>query len=117
RPTPAQQDAIDRVAAALGDFGAFLLHGVTGSGKTEVYLNLISAVLQAGGQALVLVPEISLTPQLEATFRAAFPQSTLAVLHSAMQDVARTSSWLQAARGDAGIVLGTRLAVLAPLPR
>src|SRR5438034_2832024 len=112
-----QARALDRMAGALGSFGAFLLHGVTGSGKTEVYLHLIARVLARGGQALVLVPEISLTPQLEAVFRQAFPETRLALLHSGLEDVARTGSWLDAARGDAGIVLGTRLAVLAPLPK
>src|SRR5438046_6484412 len=64
-----------------------------------------------------MVPEISLTPQLEAIFRRAFPETRLALLHSGLEDVARTASWLDAARGDAGIVLRTRLAVLAPLPK
>src|SRR5438874_1543893 len=113
----AQARALDRMAGALGSFGAFLLHGVTGSGKTEVYLNLIARVLARGGQALVMVPEISLTPQLEAIFRRAFPETRLALLHSGLEDIARTASWLDAARGDAGIALGTRLAVLAPLPK
>src|SRR6195256_3223058 len=113
----AQARALDRMASALGSFSAFLLHGVTGSGKTEVYLHLIARVLARGGQALILVPEISLTPQLEAVFRQAFPETRQALLHSGLEDVARTGSWLDAARGDAAIVLGTRLAVLAPLPR
>src|SRR3989475_4921981 len=113
----AQARALDRMASALGSFGAFLLHGVTGSGKTEVYLHLIARVLAAGGQALVLVPEISLTPQLEARFREAFPEARLALMHSALEDIARTTAWLEAARGEAGIILGTRLAVLAPLPK
>src|SRR6267378_2437221 len=104
----AQARALDRMASALDSFSAFLLHGVTGSGKTEVYLHLIARVLARGGQALVLVPEISLTPQLEAVFRQAFPETRLALLHSGLEDVARTGSWLDAARGDAGIVLGTR---------
>jgi primosomal protein N' (replication factor Y) len=65
----------------------------------------------------VLVPEISLTPQLEARFRAAFPEANIALMHSALEDIARTKAWLAAARGDATIVLGTRLAVLAPLPK
>ena len=116
-PTPAQSHANERIAAAFGRFQPFLLHGVTGSGKTEVYLHLIARVLQRGLQALVLVPEISLTPQLEARVREAFPDTRLALLHSGLQDVARTSAWLEAARGEAGIVLGTRLAVLAPIPR
>jgi len=115
--TPAQRAAIERVCAALGTFSAFLLDGVTGSGKTEVYLHAIARVLERGDQAMVLVPEISLTPQLEARFREAFPDARIALLHSALEDVARTSAWLAAARGEAGIVLGTRLAVLAPLPR
>lgn len=109
-----QQKIVERVS---GGFAAFLLHGVTGSGKTEVYLHLVARALARGMQALVLVPEISLTPQLEARFREAFPEARLALMHSGLEDVARTSAWLAAARGEAGIVLGTRLAVLAPLPR
>jgi primosomal protein N' (replication factor Y) len=116
-PNPAQLEAIERIGAALGSFRVFLLHGVTGSGKTEVYLRLIAAVLARGRQALALVPEIGLTPQLEARFRQAFPGARIAVLHSALEDTARTHAWLDAVRGDAHIVLGTRLAVLTPLPR
>ena len=115
--TAAQAEAAHSIEAALGSFAAILLHGVTGSGKTEVYLHAIAEVVRAGGQALVLVPEISLTPQLEARFRAAFPQAQIALMHSALEDIARTRAWLAAARGDAAIVLGTRLAVLAPMPR
>jgi primosomal protein N' (replication factor Y) (superfamily II helicase) len=115
--TAAQHEAQTRIAAAQGRFQAFLLHGVTGSGKTEVYLSLIAQVLARGAQALVLVPEISLTPQLEARFRAAFPETRIAVLHSGLEDAARTSAWLAAARGEAAIVIGTRLAVLTPMPR
>ncbi|HEX2199176.1 MAG TPA: primosomal protein N' [Burkholderiales bacterium] len=114
--TEAQQAAVARIETAFGRFQPFLLHGVTGSGKTEVYLHLIARVLERGGQALVLVPEISLTPQLEARFRQAFPEARLALMHSGLEDIARTTAWLQAARGEAGIVLGTRLGVLAPLP-
>ena len=117
QPTAAQADAIEKIAAALGSFRVFLLHGVTGSGKTEVYLRLIERALVQGNQALVLVPEISLTPQLEARIRHAFPDTLTAILHSGLEDVARTSAWLACARGEAGIVLGTRLAVLAPIPR
>ncbi|MBM3384859.1 MAG: DEAD/DEAH box helicase [Betaproteobacteria bacterium] len=116
-PNPAQSDAVKRIGAALGGFKPFLLHGVTGSGKTEVYLHLVARVLERGGQALVMVPEIGLTPQLEARFRRAFPRENIAILHSALQAGARTHAWLDAARGDAGIVLGTRLAALTPLPR
>ena len=114
RLTSPQAEVLERIQDR---FGAFLLHGVTGSGKTEVYLHLVARALQRGLQALVLVPEISLTPQLEARFRAAFPDARLALMHSALEDVERTRAWLAAARGEAGIVLGTRLAVLAPMPR
>ena len=114
---PAQAEATARIGAALGSFRPFLLHGITGSGKTEVYLRLIAQVLSKRMQALVLVPEIGLTPQLEARFRQAFPATRIAVLHSALEDSARTHAWLDAARGDAPIILGTRLAVLTPLPR
>jgi primosomal protein N' (replication factor Y) (superfamily II helicase) len=115
--TADQTRVVDAIAAKLGKFAPLLLHGVTGSGKTEIYLNLIARVLARGDQALVLVPEISLTPQLEARFREAFPRARLALMHSGLEDIARTSAWLAAARGEASIVLGTRLAVLAPLPR
>ncbi|MGB3934577.1 MAG: primosomal protein N' [Burkholderiales bacterium] len=118
-PTPneAQRQAIERIGAALGGYRSFLLHGITGSGKTEVYLRLMAEVVARKRQALALVPEIGLTPQLEARFRQAFPQARIAVLHSALEDTARTHAWLDAARGDAQIVLGTRLAVLTPMPR
>ena len=115
--TADQASAVERIASKLSTFASVLLHGVTGSGKTEVYLHLIARVLERGEQALVLVPEISLTPQLEGRFREAFPEARLALMHSGLEDVARTSAWLEAARGDAQIVLGTRLAVLAPLPK
>ena len=115
-PTAAQRAAIERIAGTAG-FASLLLHGVTGSGKTEVYLHAIARIVERGAQALVMVPEISLTPQLEARFRAAFPDARIALLHSGLEDIARTSAWLDAARGDAAIVLGTRLAVLAPIPR
>jgi primosomal protein N' (replication factor Y) (superfamily II helicase) len=112
--TEAQAGVVRQVSP---EFGAYLLHGVTGSGKTEVYLNLVANTLKRGMQALVLVPEISLTPQLEARFREAFPDARLALMHSGLEDIARTGAWLAAARGEAGIVLGTRLAMLAPMPR
>jgi len=112
-----QQAAVAAVEDALGTFRSFVLYGVTGSGKTEVYLHLAAEVAARGGQTLVLVPEISLTPQLEARFRSAFPGTTVAVMHSGLEDTARTDAWLAAVRGEARIILGTRLAVLAPLPR
>jgi primosomal protein N' (replication factor Y) len=115
--TATQEEVVEAVESRFGSFNSFLLHGVTGSGKTEIYLHLAAKVLERGMQALILVPEISLTPQLEGRFREAFPETRLAVMHSGLEDIARTSAWLAAARGDAGIVLGTRLAVLAPLPK
>ena len=112
-------------STALADPGAaprpalqpILLHGVTGSGKTEVYLHAAEAALQRGRQALVLVPEINLTPQLEARFAARFPGRVLASLHSGLTPAQRLRNWLLAHLGLADLVLGTRLAVFAPLPR
>ncbi len=94
-----------------------LLHGVTGSGKTEVYLGLAADALGAGRQALVLVPEINLTPQLEARFGARFPAHRIVALHSGLTAAQRLASWLAAHLGLADLVLGTRLAVFASLPR
>ncbi len=94
-----------------------LLHGVTGSGKTEVYLHATEAALNQGRQVLVLVPEINLTPQLEARFAARFPGRVLASLHSGLTPVQRLRHWLLAHLGLADLVLGTRLAIFAPLPR
>jgi primosomal protein N' (replication factor Y) len=109
-----QKAAVDAVGAALGHFGAFVLHGVTGSGKTEVYLRLVEKVLQQGRRALVLVPEIGLTPQLVGRFRDRF-DTPMAVLHSALTDTERLSAWRQAFSGHARVVLGTRSAVFAPV--
>jgi primosomal protein N' (replication factor Y) len=113
--TPEQQAALDRLLPALGQFGVHLIHGVTGSGKTELYLRLIDAVLAQGLQALVLIPEIALTPQLEQHFRTRFPGRRMATLHSGLAEGARTENWLAAP--DSDILLGTRLSVFAPLPR
>ncbi len=115
--TETQGVALARILRDGTGFGTFLLHGVTGSGKTEIYFHLVADALARGRQALVLVPEIGLTPQLEARFRGAFPDTVVSVLHSGLEETARTSGWLRAASGEAGLVLGTRLAVLAPLPR
>jgi len=112
----AQQDAVSTVTAALDAFGVFLLDGVTGSGKTEVYLGIIDAVLARGQQALVLAPEIGLTPQLVARFQERFPVP-IAVLHSGLSDRERLCAWLAAKNGDAPIVIGTRSAVFTPLAR
>jgi primosomal protein N' (replication factor Y) len=93
------------------------LHGITGSGKTEVYVHLMHRALQQGGQALLLVPEINLTPQLEGYFRSRFPDAELVSLHSGLSDGERAQNWLRAQSGHARIVIGTRLAVFAPLPQ
>jgi primosomal protein N' (replication factor Y) len=98
-------------------FGVTVLFGVTGSGKTEVYLRWIARTLDAGGQALVLVPEIALTPALETAFRERFPGARLVVQTSAMAEVERARAWLSALEGRADIVLGTRLAVFTPLAK
>lgn len=111
-----QQAAVTALSAARG-FAAFLLYGITGSGKTEVYLQTIDAVLARGQQALVLIPEINLTPQLEGRFRARFPGVQMASLHSGLNDTERACNWLAALRGEAQIVLGTRLAVFTPMPK
>jgi len=94
-----------------------LLHGVTGSGKTEVYLRAAEAALDAGRQALVLVPEINLTPQLEARFAQRFPGRRMVSLHSGLTPVQRLANWLAAHLGHADLVLGTRLAIFCPMPR
>ncbi|KAF0205789.1 MAG: primosomal protein N' (replication factor Y) [Gallionellaceae bacterium] len=114
--TQAQRQAVDAVAKTQG-FRCFLLHGITGSGKTEVYVHLMHQVLQRGGQVLLLVPEINLTPQLENYFRSRFPDAELASLHSGLNDGERARKWLRAQSGRARIVLGTRLAVFTPLPQ
>jgi primosomal protein N' (replication factor Y) (superfamily II helicase) len=105
------------LAALAQDTRPALLNGVTGSGKTEVYLHAAAHALAAGRQALVLVPEINLTPQLEARFSERFPGRRLVSLHSALTPAQRLRHWLLAHLGLADLVLGTRLAVFAPLPR
>jgi primosomal protein N' (replication factor Y) (superfamily II helicase) len=110
-----QQAAL--AAIAIAGERPLLLHGVTGSGKTEVYLHAAQAVLAQGRQVLVLVPEINLTPQLEARFAARFPGHAMVSLHSALTPAQRLRHWLLAHLGRADLVLGTRLAVFAPLPR
>jgi primosomal protein N' (replication factor Y) len=115
-PTPEQRTAIDAIAAASGAFAPILLHGVTGSGKTEVYLRAIEAVVARGEQALVLVPEIALTPQLVARFAQRF-DAPLAVLHSSLPDQERLRAWRAARSGTAPVVIGTRSAIFAPLAR
>lgn len=116
-----QADAVEQVCIAVTDvkFKPFLLHGVTGSGKTEVYLQSIRAVLAAEKQALVLVPEIALTPQLVGRFRARFEQQQIrvGVLHSGMSVAERFDMWRAIVRNEIHVVIGARSAVFAPLTR
>ncbi|MHA3904107.1 primosomal protein N' [Castellaniella sp. WN] len=114
-------DAQVRALTGLEDLlaagaGVALLHGVTGSGKTELYLRLARRVIAAGRQALLLVPEINLTPQLEQSVRARLGDR-LAVIHSRLSEGDRLRAWLRASRGQADILLGTRLALFTPLSR
>ena len=113
--TAEQQQVLDAVLPTLAHFGVRLLHGATGSGKTEVYLRLIAATHARGRQSLVLIPEIALTPQIENLFRARFPDFRIALLHSGLNNNARAENWLAAAECD--LLLGTRLSVFAPMPR
>ena len=113
--TPEQAEAVTAVTGSLG-YAPFLLHGVTGSGKTEVYLRLIAAALEQGRQALLLVPEINLTPQLEDRIRQRFPAVPTAILHSELAEAAREREWKSAFLGEARIIVGTRLAIFTPLP-
>ena len=113
--TAEQQAVLNALLPALNGFGVHLLHGATGSGKTEIYLRLIEAMHAQGRQSLVLIPEIALTPQLENSFRARFPGQRIALLHSGLTNTARAENWLAAA--DCDLLLGTRLSVFAPLPR
>lgn len=114
-PNPQQQQAIDVIAATEG-FQPFLLDGVTGSGKTEVYLQAISQCLAQGRQALVLVPEIGLTPQMLQRFRSRLGIQ-VHVLHSGLNDNERARVWAAALRGEARVVVGTRSAIFIPLPQ
>ena len=109
-----QVAALDAIAAQPDGFQAFLLHGVTGSGKTEVYLALIEQVLARGKQAVVLIPEIGLTPQTVARFSSRL-KIPLSVMHSGLSDGERMRAWLMAKDGRAGVVIGTRSAILSPL--
>ncbi|HEY8569170.1 primosomal protein N' [Microbulbifer sp.] len=110
-----QREVIDAVPAS--GFSASLLEGTTGSGKTEVYLRLMARALNRGEQALLLVPEIGLTPQTLRRIAARFPDFRIAALHSGLADGERARAWLSAASGVADIVIGTRSAIFTPLPR
>ena len=112
-----QAEVLGQLAAVQDKPGTTLLFGVTGSGKTEVYLRAAAAALSSGKQALVLVPEINLTPQLEARFTERFLGRHIVSLHSGLTPAQRLRSWLAAHLGLADLVLGTRLAVFASMPR
>ncbi len=116
RLTPAQSAIFNGLAARLEkrDFGVTLLHGVTGSGKTEIYLQLITACLARGANALMLVPEIALTPAMQAQFLARFGNQ-VALLHSGLGKTERHEEWWQLRRNEARVALGTRSSVFAPL--
>jgi len=122
--TPDQRAVHERILAVMqrefetgpgGPPKAFLLHGVTGSGKTEVYLQTLQRAVEAGRQGIVLVPEISLTPQTARRFRERFER--VAVLHSHLTDAQRADQWRRIRRGGADVVVGARSAIFAPVPR
>jgi primosomal protein N' (replication factor Y) (superfamily II helicase) len=113
---PAQKQALQRIqeSMAAGKFGGILLHGVTGSGKTAVYLAAMRTVLEAGRSAILLVPEIGLTPTVAADLHQVFGEE-VAILHSALSDQERAEQWHRIKRGDARMVVGTRSAIFAPV--
>ncbi len=112
---PAQRHAVDTMVQALPQGGAFLLHGVTGSGKTEVYLHVIDEARKSGRGGLLLVPEIALTPQLVGRFRARFGDD-IAVLHSGLGEKERDDAWRRLRRGELRLAVGARSALFAPVP-
>ena len=111
-----QKAAIAAVNNSLGKFAVFLLEGITGSGKTEVYMQIIRSVLERGQQVLVLVPEINLTPQLEERFRQRFSVA-MTLSHSNLTDKQRCTAWLNMQQGTSAILLGTRSALFTPLKK
>jgi len=113
---PDQREAVDSILPSMGEFGCHLLDGVTGSGKTEVYMHLLEKVLAEGGQALVLVPEIGLTPQLLRRFRNRLGLEP-ATIHSGLSAGERLQAWAAARSGRAALVVGTRSALFTPMPR
>lgn len=114
-PNEEQQRAINAISEDLDQHKIHLVHGVTGSGKTEIYLSLAERVVEKGLQVLVLVPEISLTPQLTERFRERFT-AAIAVLHSGLNEQERFCAWHSAASGHARLVIGTRSAIFTPMP-
>ncbi len=115
RLTVGQKKALDSIVAGLGSFHANVLFGVTGSGKTEVYLHALAEVLARGKSAIVLVPEISLTPQTAGRFMARFREVGVAVLHSGLSESQRHLEWMRVLHGQARVVVGARSAVFAPV--
>ena len=115
--SPEQKNALSKIEDRLASrtFETFLLHGVTGSGKTEVYLRAMERVREAGRRSLILIPEISLTPQLIDRLKARFP-GKVGILHSALTGAERWAQWWQVADGHVDVVVGARSAVFAPLP-
>jgi len=113
---PAQQNAVDTISTHLTHYQAFLLFGVTGSGKTEVYLRIMDEVLKQDKQVLFLVPEIGLTPQTVSRLTKRFAKPYV-VLHSNLNDETRLNAWLAARDGKANIIIGTRSAIFTPLPK
>ena len=113
--TTEQSFAITEVLKSSSEFNGFLLHGVTGSGKTEVYLNITERLLKTGKQVLVLVPEIGLTPQMISRFKERIEGQVLAV-HSQLNDTQKQDAYLLAKNGDAKVILGTRSAIFTPIP-
>ena len=109
-----QQKVVDTVLENKAVFIPYLLHGVTGSGKTEVYMNIIESVLKDGKEVIVLVPEISLTPQMVSIFKSRFKDS-IAILHSALSDGEKYDEWRKIERKEVSIVIGARSAIFAPL--
>ena len=109
-----QRAALEAIRAGAGRFHPVLVQGITGSGKTEVYLHVVAETLRAGRQALMLVPEIGLTPQFEARVRARFPGASMVATHSRLSQGERAQAWIDAQAGSAQVVLGTRSAILLP---
>jgi primosomal protein N' (replication factor Y) len=112
--TEEQQSALDQIVTRVGEYSTFLLHGVTASGKTEIYLRAMRDALSKGMTALMLVPEISLTPIFSRRLRAHFG-AAVAILHSSLSEGERTDEWRRIKEGGARVVIGTRSAVFAPL--
>lgn len=114
---PHQRDAVEAISRSIGGFAQWLVDGVTGSGKTEVYLHTIARVLGKGGQVLVLMPEINLTPQFLHHVTTRLDGAKVTALHSALNATERVERTLEATTGESDVVIGTRLAVFTPLPR